>query len=64
VIETAETAGETLRAKLIEAGLIAEATGLARIEGEIARVMRLPQPVEDRRRVAAALTGEEAGSDT
>src|SRR5690606_34660080 len=64
VLKIAENAAETLRGTLVEAGLIGEASGRAPVEREIARTQCLPQPVEDRRRVAAALTGEEAGSDT
>ncbi len=64
VAEIAENAGATLRARLAEAGLVRDPSGRAPIEREIAHTQRLPQPIEDRRRVAAALTGEEAGSDT
>jgi RNA polymerase sigma factor (sigma-70 family) len=64
VKEIAEKAGETLRAKLVEAGLISEATELARVEREIAHATRLPQPIDDRRRLAAALAGEGASSGT
>lgn len=64
VKEIAEKAGETLRAKLVETGLISEATALARVEREIAHATRLPQPIDDRRRLAAALAGEGAGSRT
>lgn len=64
VAEIAENAGATLRARLAEAGLVRDPSGRAPIEREIAHTRRLPQPIEDRRRVAAALTGEEAGSDT
>jgi len=64
VAEIAENAGATLRARLAEAGLVRDPSGRAPIEREIAHTQRLPQPIEDRRRLAAALTGEEAGSDT
>eukprot|EP00873_Tetraselmis_striata_P003551 jgi/Tetstr1/423815/TSEL_014441.t1 len=64
VKEIAEKAGETLRAKLVEAGLISEATELARVEREIAHATRLPQPIDDRCRLAAALAGEGASSGT
>lgn len=64
VAEIAENAGATLRARLAETGLVRDPSGRAPIEREIAHTQRLPQPIEDRRRVAAALTGEEAGSDT
>lgn len=64
VKEIAEKAGETLRAKLVETGLISEATEVARVEREIAHATRLPQPIDDRRRLAAALAGEGAGSRT
>ena len=64
VAEIAENAGATLRARLAETGLVRDPSGRASIEREIAHTQRLPQPIEDRRRVAAALTGEEAGSDT
>ena len=64
VKEIAEKAGETLRSKLVEAGLISEATELARVEREIAHATRLPQPIDDRRRLAAALAGEGASSGT
>ena len=64
VAEIAENAGATLRARLAEAGSVRDPSGRAPIEREIAHTRRLPQPIEDRRRVAAALTGEEAGSDT
>lgn len=60
VAEIAENAGATLRARLAEAGLVRDPSGRAPIEREIAHTRRLPQPIEDRRRVAAALTGEEA----
>uniref|UniRef100_UPI0025FBA0C0 sigma-70 family RNA polymerase sigma factor n=1 Tax=uncultured Brevundimonas sp. TaxID=213418 RepID=UPI0025FBA0C0 len=63
VEEIAEKAGETLRSKLVEAGLISEAPGRAPIEREIALTQRLPQPVEDRRRVAAALSGAETNAE-
>ncbi|KGJ11897.1 sigma-70 family RNA polymerase sigma factor [Paracoccus versutus] len=64
VAEIAENAGATLRARLAEAGSVRDPSGRAPIEREIAHTQRLPQPIEDRRRLAAALTGEEAGSDT
>ena len=64
VAEIAENAGATLRARLAEAGSVRDPSGRAPIQREIAHTQRLPQPIEDRRRVAAALTGEEAGSDT
>lgn len=64
VAEIAENAGATLRARLAEAGLVRDPSDRAPIKREIAHTQRLPQPIEDRRRVAAALTGEEAGSDT
>ena len=64
VAEIAENAGATLRARLAETGLVRDPSGRAPIEREIAHTQRLPQPIEDRRRLAAALTGEEAGSDT
>ena len=64
VKEIAEKAGETLRAKLVETGLISEATEVARVEREIAHATRLPQPIDDRRRLAAALAGEGASSGT
>ena len=63
VEEIAEKAGETLRSKLVEAGLISEAPGRAPIEREIALTQRLPQPVEDRRRVAAALSGAKTNAE-
>lgn len=63
VEEIAEKAGETLRSKLVEAGLISEAPGRAPIEREIALTQRLPQPVEDRHRVAAALSGAETNAE-
>ncbi len=63
VEEIAEKAGETLRRKLVEAGLISEASGRAPIEREIALTQRLPQPVEYRRRVAAALAGAETNAE-
>ena len=59
VLKIAENAAETLRGTLVEAGLIGEASGRAPVEKEIARTQCLPQPVEDRRRVAAALAGAE-----
>ncbi len=59
VLKIAENAAETLRGTLVEAGLIGEASGRAPVEREIARTQCLPQPVEDRRRVAAALAGAE-----
>ncbi|MCZ0738441.1 sigma-70 family RNA polymerase sigma factor [Phreatobacter sp. AB_2022a] len=64
VAEIAENAGATLRARFAEAGLVRDPSGRAPIQREIAHTQRLPQPIEDRRRLAAALTGEEAGSDT
>lgn len=59
VLKIAENAAETLHGTLVEAGLIGEASGRAPVEKEIARTQCLPQPVEDRRRVAAALAGAE-----
>ena len=54
VAEIAENAGATLRARLAEAGLVRDQSDRAPIEREIAHTQRLPQPIEDRRRVAAA----------
>ncbi len=58
VLKIAENAAETLRGTLVEAGLIGGHRGRARGKGKL-RTQCLPQPVEDRRRVAAATAGAE-----
>lgn len=49
-----------LRAKLIEAGVAGETIETANLEKEIARTVRLPQPILGRRRIVVAMQGEAA----
>lgn len=49
-----------LRAKLIEAGFAGETVETAKLEQQIARTARLPQPILERQRIVIAMHGEAA----
>lgn len=60
VAEIAQAAIAFLRARLIEAGFAGETVEATNLKQEIARTVRLPQPILDRQRIASAMHGEAA----
>ncbi|EPX87699.1 RNA polymerase sigma factor, sigma-70 family [Rubellimicrobium thermophilum DSM 16684] len=64
VQQTAQAAIAWLRAKLIEVGFAPEMADAANLAREIARTARLPQPIDDRQRLAAALSEGSTGTTT
>lgn len=60
VAEIAQAAIAFLRARLIEAGFAGETVETTNLEQEIARTVRLPQPILQRQRIIVGMHGEAA----